>query len=116
MHPSTATPRPRNTATRLSESIRVPWGISRPHRRGPSVHVGDDDVRDVLRPQSERLERVGRLDEVFYLPLREKVAVREAGINQDVMAIPANQPDHHGDVQLAGRIGSGHELRHGKVG
>src|SRR5215831_69969 len=50
------------------------------------------------------------------MPLLEKLLPVEAGIEEDVPAVAANQPHEHGDVQLAAVLGAGHQLLHGEVG
>ena len=59
---------------------------------------------------------VRRLDEIFHLPLFEKLVAVEAGIDEYVRSVRAlQQPDHHLDVQLTRPVRAGDQSGNGKV-
>ena len=65
--------------------------------------------------EAERLERVGGLDEVVDVPFLEEAIVIEAGVDENIAAVAADQPDHHGDIEFAGRVGACDQFSDRKV-
>ena len=51
------------------------------------VHVRDDHIADVLRLEPKLGDRFGRFDEIFHLPLFEKLVAIESGVNEDACAV-----------------------------
>jgi hypothetical protein len=74
------------------------------------VHVADDDVGDVLGLEAKRFQRVGGLDEIVDMPILEEAVVIETGVEKDVAAVAADEPDHHGEIEFAAGVGVGHEF------
>ena len=59
---------------------------------------------------------VGRLDEIVDMPLLDEVIAVEAGVDEDVVAVAADQPDHHGDVEFARGVGAFDQIGDGEAG
>src|SRR5579862_2046127 len=78
------------------------------------VHVTDDYIGDIVRSDAEWFQSVGRFYEILHVPVFEKAVVIEAGIEQDVAAIAADQPDRHGDIEFSAGIGASDKFGHGK--
>ena len=73
------------------------------------VHVGEDDVGDVGGLEAEFGEGlVGGL-EVADGPGFEELRAVEAGVDEDGVAVAADEPVDHGDVDLLGFVGAGDE-------
>src|SRR5437762_4793788 len=65
------------------------------------MSVREHNVRDLLRLYAEWRHRLVRPYEVIDLPVFEKLRTVETCVDEDSVPAAANQPDHHGDVQLA---------------
>src|SRR5262245_9692464 len=72
------------------------------------VHVRQEDVRHIRRPDPERRDRLGRRDEILHRELREVAIAVKPGIDERDAAVGAFQrPDRHRDVEAARAIGAG---------
>jgi hypothetical protein len=50
------------------------------------------------------------------VPLFEELVAVEAGVDQDVAVSGADQPHHHGDIELTRGIGARYQLIDGEIG
>jgi hypothetical protein len=80
------------------------------------MDVRDDDVGDVLRTHTGTLHRGGGRAEVHGLPALHELVAIESGVHEYRATIAANQPDGHGDVHSAARVGAGNEPTYGEAG
>src|SRR5208282_2318586 len=56
-----------------------------------------------------------RFDEVVDVPFLEETVVIKTGIDEDIVAVAADEPDHHGDIEFAGRVSACDQFSDRKV-
>ena len=50
------------------------------------------------------------------MPILEEAIVIETGVDQNIAAVAADEPDHHGDIDFARRVHAGYQFRNREPG
>jgi len=79
------------------------------------MRVREDHVGDLLRLHAGAGHRLVRTDEVGHLEALEELRPVKAGVDDDVASPAANEPHHHGDIDLARLVSTLDETRHRKT-